>query len=338
MKVYEIQNSFGLECLKIMERPNPAFGPQEVLIKVKAVSLNYRDLLMIRGLYNPRQKLPLIPASDGVGEVIAVGEDVRRVKVGDRVAGLFVQDWVSGLPTKDMRRTTLGGPLNGMLAEKVVLPESGVIHFPKHLSFEEAATLPCAALTAWSALTVSGGVKPGDTVLVLGTGGVSIFALQFARMMGARVIVTSKSDEKLQRAAGLGASECVNYERTPNWGKAVLKLTNGLGVDHVIEVGGAGTLEQSLQAVRLGGCVSLIGVLSGGKSEVDLRPILMGNVRVQGVFVGHRQSFEEMNRALEFHKLRPVVDRTYPFHELSDGLKHMQAGQHFGKICIRCSG
>jgi NADPH:quinone reductase-like Zn-dependent oxidoreductase len=335
MRAFEIANTFGLDSLRGIERPDPVPGPGHVLLRVRAASLNYRDLLTIQGLYNPKQKLPLIPLSDGVGEVMRVGEGVTRVRVGDRVAGIFAQKWLGGEATKQKLLSTLGGPLDGMLADLVVLHEEGVVPVPAHLSDEEAATLPCAAVTAWSALVVQGGLKAGETVLVLGTGGVSLFALQFARLLGARVIVTSSSDEKLDRARGLGAAETINYRATPDWEKRVRELTDGAGADHVVEVGGAGTFAKSVRSVRIGGRISLIGNLTGAKTEVNLAPILMQNIRVQGIMVGSRETFESMNRALALHELRPVLDRVFPFAEARAALEHMAGQGHFGKISIR---
>ncbi len=335
MKVVEIKGRFGLGNLQVVERPDPQPGPGQVLLRMKAASLNYRDLLMIEGHYNPRQRLPLIPCSDGVGEVLALGEGVSRAAVGDRVATLFAQGWESGEPTHEKLRSSLGGPLDGTLAEQMVLDAQGVVPVPAHLDDAQAATLPCAALTAWSALVTQGGVQAGDTVLVQGTGGVSTFALQFARLLGARVIVTSSSDEKLERARALGAHETLNYKSVAKWGEAVLELTGGRGVDHIVEVGGAGTLEQSLKAVRFGGTLSVIGVLSGASSPLNILPILMKNVRLQGILVGHRESFEAMNRAIEIAGLLPVVDRIFPIAQTRQALELMARGGHFGKICLR---
>jgi len=341
MRVIEIRDQFGLENLHLTERPTPEASdlqPGEVLLQMRAASLNYRDLLMVRGQYNPRQPLPLIPCSDGVGEVIAVrdaAEGVQRVKVGHRVATLFAQRWLGGEPSPERSRSTLGGPLDGTLAERMILPAEGVVPVPEHLSDEEAATLPCAALTAWSALVTHGQIKAGDTVLLQGTGGVSIFALQFAHLLGARVILTSSSDEKLHRARELGAWGTINYKTTEHWGKEARQLTGGRGVDHVVEVGGAGTLEQSLAAVRMGGSISVIGVLSGTRSPVDVIPILMNQVRLQGILVGHRDAFEAMNRAIAVGQLQPIVDRVFPLEETRAALEHMAAGRHFGKVCVR---
>lgn len=335
MKVFEIQNSFGLDNLVLAERADPAPAAGQVLIKLHAASLNYRDLMMVKGQYNPRQRLPLIPVSDGAGEIVAVGEAVSRVKTGDRVAGLFTQKWIAGEPTRPKLGSSLGGPLDGMLAQYATLSEEGVVSVPDHLSYEEAATLPCAAVTAWHSLIVQGRLKAGETVLVQGTGGVSIFALQFARMMGAEVIVTSSSDEKLERARQLGAAHTINYKTNPDWDKAARDITRGVGVDHVIEVGGAGTFARSLKAVRIGGHVGVIGVLSGAASELSVLPILMANLRIQGVLVGSREMFEDMNRAIALHKMKPVVDRVFPFEEAREAFLHMQSAAHFGKICIQ---
>jgi NADPH:quinone reductase-like Zn-dependent oxidoreductase len=335
MKALEVRGSFGMDSLVLADRPEPTPGPGQVLVRVRAASLNYRDFRMVQGLYNPRQPLPLVPGSDGVGTVVAVGPGVKRVAVGTRVAGTFFQDWVGGEPSREKCRRTLGGPVDGSFQELWLLDEQGLVTVPAHLSDEEAATLPCAALTAWNALTVRGNLRAGDTVLVQGTGGVSLFALQFGKMFGARVLVTSSSDEKLERARALGADGLINYRRLPEWGKEARKLAGGDGVDHIIEVGGAGTLEQSLRAVRTGGQVSLIGVLAGGQAELSLFPILMQNVRVQGITVGDRDSFEAMNRAISANGLRPVLDRTFPLAEGRAALEYLESGAHFGKVCLR---
>jgi NADPH:quinone reductase-like Zn-dependent oxidoreductase len=335
MRVVEVAGAFGLENLRLAERPDPSPGPGEVLLRMRAASLNFRDVLTVEGTYNRKQKLPLIPCSDGVGEVAAVGDGVSRVAVGDRVCPIFAQRWIAGEPTRERLRSTLGGPLDGTLAERMVLSEEGVVRVPEHLSDEEAATLPCAAVTAWNALVTEGGVTAGDVVLVQGTGGVSIFALQIARLLGARVIVTSSSDEKLARAKELGAEAGINYHQVPEWGERAKELTAGVGVDQVIEVGGAGTLVQSLRAVRMGGRISLIGVLAGGKVDLPLALVFMQRIRLQGILVGHRESFEAMNRALAAHRLRPVIDRNFPMEDARAACEHLAAGRHFGKICLR---
>jgi NADPH:quinone reductase-like Zn-dependent oxidoreductase len=335
MRAYVLQDSFGLQSLKLTERPDLTPGPGQVLVRVRAVSLNYRDLLVVKGQYDPKMALPRVPCSDGAGEVAAVGPGVKGVQVGDRVAGLFMQNWLDGELTAAKARAALGGDVDGMLAEQVVLSADGVIKFPEHLSFEEAATLPCAALTAWNALVTLGEVSPGETVLLQGTGGVSIFALQFAKLAGARVILTSSSDEKLARAKALGADELINYKTTPEWDRRVQELTAKAGVDHVVEVGGAGTLNRSLRSVRVGGRISLIGVLAGAGGPVDTVLVLMRALRVQGIYVGSREMFTAMNRAVALHKLRPVVDRTFAFAEAPEAFRLMESGGHFGKIVIR---
>jgi NADPH:quinone reductase-like Zn-dependent oxidoreductase len=335
MKAYEIQQSFGIDHLAPSERPDPRPGPGQVLIKMRALSLNYRDLLVVKGLYNPKLRRPMIPVSDGVGDIVAVGEGVTSVKPGERVAGTFMQQWVAGGVTEAAAKTALGGAFDGLLAEYAVLHENGVVRPPAHLTDEEASTLPCAALTAWHGLIRAGRLRPGESVLVQGTGGVSIFALQFAHLGGARVIITSSSDQKLERARQLGASDGINYRTTPDWEERVRELTGGGGVDHVVEVGGAGTLAKSLKAVRMGGHISLIGVLANGGGQVNPIPILMKTVRVQGIFVGSREMFEAMNRAIALHQLRPVVDRVFPFAEAREAFRYLQSGAHFGKVCIR---
>ncbi|WP_338867648.1 NAD(P)-dependent alcohol dehydrogenase [Myxococcus stipitatus] len=335
MKAYEIREKFGLENLVRCERPDPTPGPFQVRVRVKATSLNARDLMMVEGRYNPSQRLPLIPNSDGAGVVDAVGPGVTRVKPGDRVMAAFSQAWVAGVPSRAVHLNALGGPLDGALAEMMLLREDGVVRTPDYLTDEEAATLPCAAVTAWSALVTHGALKAGDVVLLQGTGGVSIFALQIAKLMGAHIVITSSRDDKLERARALGAHDVINYVTTPDWEKVARGLTRNVGVDHVVEVGGAGTFEKSLRAVRPGGTVSVIGVLSGGAATVPLTPILMQNLRVQGVVVGHRESFEALVRAFTQHAVRPVVDRVFPFEEAVAAFRHLKSGAHFGKVVVR---
>lgn len=335
MKALRVHELGGLGGLRVDELPEPAPGPGEVAVTVRATSLNFRDLMIIEGVYNPKVALPYVPLSDGAGEVTALGQGVSRFRVGDRVAAAFMPGWVGGAPNEATARTALGAGGTGMLAQTVVLPAEGLVSIPEHLTFEEAATLPCAAVTAWHALVTEGRVKAGDTVLVQGTGGVSMFALQVARLNGARVIATSSSDEKLERARGLGASDGINYKTTPDWDKAARALTGGEGVDHVVEVGGAGTLSRSLRAVKMGGRVSLIGVLTGGAAEVNTLPVLMKCLRVQGIYVGSREMFEVMNRAISLHRLRPVVDRVFPFYQARAAFEHLKSGAHFGKVVIR---
>lgn len=335
MKALEIQEAFGLENLVIAERPTPNPGPGEVLLRMRAAALNYRDLLMVKGAYNPRQPLPLIPCSDGVGEVEAIGEGVSRVKVGDRVITLFSQGWISGDPGRETLRSTLGGPIDGTLVEFRVLSEEGVMAAPDHLSDPEAATLTCAGVTAWNAVTKGGVVGEGSTILVLGTGGVAIFSLQFARLLGARVIVTSSSDEKLERARELGAMAGINYREIPEWARQVKELTDGRGVDLVVEVGGAETLPQSVLAVRPGGQISLVGNLGGGVVDLNLTPVFMRAMRIQGILVGNREDFATMREAVIKHQARPVIDQVLPWAEARQALEHLGSGRHFGKICLR---
>lgn len=334
MRAFAIKDQFGIDALQLTERPDPTPGHSQVVVKVKAVSLNYRDLMTVKhgGMRNLR--LPLIPCSDGAGEVVKIGPGVSRVKPGDRVAGIFLQTWLAGDTNTAHGQSALGGAIDGMLAEQVVLHEDGLVHIPEHLSYEEASTLPCAAVTAWQGLVTKGGMKAGDMVLVQGTGGVSIFALQFAIMAGARVIITSSSDEKLARAKQLGAAEGINYKTTPNWDTRALELTDGEGVDHVVEVGGAGTLEKSFQAVRVGGTVSLIGVLTGAGGQVNPLPVLLKSIRLQGIYVGSRETFEAMNRAIDINRMRPVIDRIFSFAQTREAFKLMESAAHFGKIVI----
>jgi NADPH:quinone reductase-like Zn-dependent oxidoreductase len=302
------------------------------LISVKAISLNYRDLMVVKGLYNPKLKLPRIPCSDGAGEISAVGEGVTAWRPGDRVAGIFMQNWLDGPPTPAKTAGTLGGDIDGMAAEYVVLKETGLIRCPAHLSFAEAATLPCAAVTAWNALA-AGNLKPGSTVLILGTGGVSIFALQFARMMGVGVLGISSSDAKLDRARSLGLDAGLNYGETPDWERWALDQTGGEGVDLVVEVGGIGTLPRSLRAVRMGGVIAQIGVLSGPSEPLPLPLILHKQARIQGIYVGSRSDFEQMNKAIAQFGLRPIFD-SYPWSRTRETLARMEAGSHFGKLVL----
>ena len=334
MKQFELRQ-FGLENLALVEREAPRAGARQVLVKFHAASLNYRDLMFAKGLYNPKAKLPAVPFSDAAGEIAAAGEGVTRWKVADRVCPIFVQGWLEGDLSAEKHGTSLGGgDLEGVLREYAVFDESGLVRIPEHLSFEQAATLPCAAVTAWNALVHSGNLKAGQTVLTLGTGGVSIFAAQFAKMHGAQVIVTSSSDEKLKRARALGVDETVNYKKTPDWEKEVFRLTNGVGVDHVVELGGAGTVAKSVNSARTGGHIALIGVLSSGAGFNPVS-LLMKGIRMQGIFVGSRRMFEDMNRAISANSLTPVIDKTFAFEQSREALEYMQRGAHFGKIVIR---
>ena len=334
MKSYEVHPEEGLAALRIVDRPRPgALGAHDVRVRVRAVSLNYRDLFVVRGAKN-RAK-PVVPASDGAGEVLAVGESVTRVKVGDRVAAAFFPTWREGTLAPEHHQNALGGSLDGVLAEEVVLPEHAWVKLPIHLTFEQASTLPCAGLTAWHALFEAAKIGPGDTVLVQGSGGVSVFALQLARAAGAQVIATSSSAAKRARLEQLGAVRTIDYVEQPKWGDVVRDATNGRGVDLVVEVGGAGTFDESAKALRFGGTMSLIGVLTGLQGPVDTHAILHKNLRVHGVYVGSVAMFEDFARALDATKLEPIVDRVFPFAEARAAYEHLASGKHFGKIVIR---
>lgn len=335
MKCYVIPTPKGIDSLTLVERPDPVPGPRQVLVRVRATSLNYRDLLTIEAQSARAAPKPdLIPLSDGAGEVVAVGDGVSRVKVGDRVAGCFMQKWIGGAIDEAAQASALGGALDGMLTELAVLEEDGVARLPPGLSFEEGATLPCAGVTAWHALAEIGGIKAGDIVLVQGSGGVSIFALQFARLFGARVIATSSSAAKAERLRQMGAEAVIDYRATPDWDKDVLKLTGGRGVDITVEVGGAGTLPRSFLATRLAGRIVVIGLLTGAGAQVDPMPILRRNLRVQGLYVGSKHMFESMNRAIEANGLKPVIDRVFPFAQAKEAYRHLKSQSHFGKIVI----
>ena len=333
MRAYQRPQAAGIDALFEVELPVPKPGPRQVLVKVAACSLNFRDLAIVLGTYRMPTKPNLVPLSDGAGEVVEVGAGVTRVRVGTRVAGCFFQRWIGGPITPDTPASALGGAIDGMLADYVVLEEDGVVALPAHLSFEQGATLPCAAVTAWHALAEHARIVAGQTVLVQGTGGVSIFALQLARLMGAQVIATSSSDEKLKRAKALGAAHGVNYKAVPEWEAAVVALTGG-GVDHVVEVGGPGTLARSLRAIRLGGKITLIGVLSGA-AEINPMLIFSRRANLQGISVGSAQMFTAMNRAIAASGLVPIIDKVFAFDEAPAAYRHLQSAQHFGKVVIR---
>lgn len=325
-------SSFGLDALEMIERPTPTPGAGEVLIRVRAVSLNYRDLLVIRGAYNPKMRLPRIPCSDGAGEVVAVGEGVTAWRPGDRVMGIFLQNWLDGPLTRVRSRGALGGDVDGMLSDYVVLRETGVVAIPEHLSFQEASTLPCAAVTAWNALA-AGDLKPGSTVLIQGTGGVAIFALQLARLRGARVLGISSSYEKLERAHKLGLDAGWNYREKPDWERWAVEETGGEGVDLVVEVGGAGTLERSLKAVRIGGTIAQVGVLSPSADAFPVPLLLHKMAHLKGIYVGSRRNFVELNRALELAELRPVGEE-FAWSEARGVFARLEEASHFGKLVL----
>ena len=334
MRAWQVEVEWGIDHLRMVDVEARQPGAGEVLVAMRAASLNYRDLLTVQGMGGTK-RLPLIPFSDGAGEVIAVGEGVSGVKIGDRVCPMFFEGWIEGRPDAYKRSRPLGGPLPGVLQEEFVAKAEAVSPIPKGWSFEEAATLPCAGLTAWRALMVEGELKAGEIVLVQGTGGVSIFSLQFAKMAGARVIVTSSSDEKLSRAKALGADETINYKTHPEWAKAALELTGGAGVDHVVEVGGAGTLNQSLEAAKVGGRIEVIGVLSGFSQQIAMPTLFGKNLRMIGLSVGSREMFEGMVAAIDKAGMKPVIDRTFAFSEVPEALRCMKDAGHFGKICVR---
>lgn len=333
MKAWQIVGEGGVDGLALADVASPEPGPGEVRVRMEANSINYRDLLTILDPVGRKLPYPRVPNSDGAGVVSMVGAGVTEVAVGDRVASCFFQDWEDGTCSPKAMASALGGAVDGVLAEEVILRQRGVVTIPAHLSSEQAATLPCAALTAWHALVEVGRVKAGDTVLLLGTGGVSIFALQFAVAMGVRVILTSSSDEKLARARAMGADETINYRTTPDWERVVLELTDGRGADTTVEVGGAGTLEKSINATRVAGAVALIGVLTGG--TIDPTLVMRRSIRLQGVYVGSRRMFADMNRAIEHHRIEPVIDHALGFDSAPDAYRAMQAAGHFGKIVIR---
>ncbi|VTR67733.1 Alcohol dehydrogenase zinc-binding domain protein [Desulfosarcina cetonica] len=335
MRVFQVENDWSMDNVRLTTRPDPVPGPGQVRVGMRAAALNYRDLLVPRRGYGSRMKaLPLIMLSDGVGVVDRIGEGVKHLSVGDRVCPLFFQTWVDGPPTKPRLAQSLGSEVDGTMADFMVLPELGVAPAPAHLDAVEAACLGTAAVTAWRALVSEGGIEQDDTVLIQGTGGVSLFALQFAKLRGARTIVISSSDEKLSRVRRLGADETINYRKVPEWGRRAREIAGADGIDHVVDVGGQTTLPQSLRAIRVGGTISLIGVLGGGAMDVPLGPVVTRHVRLQGITVGCRADFVQMAAAMATHALKPVIDRVFAFTELRAALDHLAGGSHFGKIGI----
>jgi NADPH:quinone reductase-like Zn-dependent oxidoreductase len=333
MKAYEVCEATGLDGLMLNgARPDPQPGHGQILVRMRAAALNYRDQGVIKGIYG-YTRFPVIPLSDGAGEVTAVGTGVTQFRPGDRVASTFFVNWTAGQLPADASKNSLGGMIDGVLAEYALLAETGAIKIPDHLSFEEAATLPCAALTAWNALIDTGRIKAGETVAILGTGGVSCFGLAFAKMHGAFVFLTSSSDEKLARAKSLGADTLVNYRAQPDWDQEILRQTGGTGVDHVLEVGGAGTLERSMNAIRPGGSIYVIGALAG-TGTINPRMINRKAIRMQGIHVGSRDMFAAMNKAIGLGKLKPAIDRVFGFDEARAAYAYQQSGKHFGKIVI----
>jgi len=331
MRAWQV-SSFGIDSLELVERPTPAPGPGEVLVGIRAVSFNYRDLMVIKGLYNPKMKLPRIPCSDGAGEVVAVGAGVTAWKPGDRVAAIFMQNWLDGPLTAAKARGALGGDIDGVLSDYLVVKQEGLVAIPEHLSFQEAATLPCAAVTAWNALAAAD-LKPGSTVLIQGTGGVSIFALQFARLKGARILGISSSYEKLERAKSIGLDSGLNYRDHPEWDRWAIDETGGEGVDLVIEVGGQGTLVRSLKAIRPGGTIAQVGVLTATSDPFPIPLILHKMARIFGIYVGSRQDFLEMNRAIRLTEMRPLGEE-FNWGQAREVLERMSEASHFGKLVL----
>lgn len=334
MKTYELRGQ-SIDTLTLVERPVPRPGPGEALVRVRAASLNYRDLLIADGTYPRAERV--VPLSDGAGEVVELGAGCERLQRGDRVLGAFFQRWLDGpFDFGAALSSALGGSIDGMLSEYVVLAEAGLVKAPQHLEYEAAATLPCAGVTAWVALHELASIAPNETLLALGTGGVSIFALQLAKRAGARVILTSSSDDKLAQGRRLGADYTINYRSNPRWDVMVRELTGGRGADHVIEVGGAGTLAQSLRALREGGRVVLAGQLTGAMAQREVAEQNDRRIRVEQVFVGSARHLDRLARDLERSPLQPVVDRVFSFDAALDAYRYLKSGAHFGKVVIRC--
>ncbi len=325
----------GPFTLKLVEAAVRSPGPHEVLVKVHAASLNRRDIFLMQGLYPVGPRDSLVPLSDGAGEVVAVGSGVKRLHVGDRVAAIFFQKWLRGRPSPDVLNSALGGQLDGMLAQYVTLNEHGLVTLPSNLSYEEGATLPCAGVTAWNGLFTRGHLQKGDTVLLEGTGGVSTFGLQFAVAAGAKVIITSSHDSKLEEARKLGAFGTINYKKVPDWEKSVRELTGGVGVQEVLEVGGKDSLPHALASVGPGGHIALIGGLGGFGGDVPAMALMMANATVSGIYVGSRADFEAMNAFIQKHDVKPIVSRVFPFSDAKAAFDLMQSEDFFGKIVIR---
>jgi NADPH:quinone reductase-like Zn-dependent oxidoreductase len=334
MQAYRVFSGRGQNSLERFEIKTPPPAAQEVQIRVRAVSLNYRDLMISRGDYPTSSDDPPIAIADGAGEVIAVGASVTRFRVGDRVAATYFPDWLDGAPTPGNTARVPGASIDGMLAEEVVMHEDALVAVAPHLEFTEAATLTCAGVTAWNALFVEGRVRPGNSVLLLGTGGVSIWALQLAKAAGLRTLITSSSDEKLKRARLLGADETINYRTVPDWHQEVLRLTGGRGVDLVVEVGGRGTLNRSVAATRTGGTIAVVGGVDGFAAELDIVPLLIGAKRLVGISVGSRTMFEDLNRFVAAARIRPAIDRVFKFGQAREAVAYLSSAGHFGKVVI----
>lgn len=322
----------GFDKVSVTDREAPEPGPGEIKVRIHGSSLNYHDYVVVKGVWGPAE--PRIPMADGAGEVVAVGAGVDEFAPGDRVVSTFFPTWLDGAPQVESFATVPGDGVDGYAREEVTAPATAFTRAPLGWSHPEAATLTTAGLTAWRALFADDRLKPGDTVLVQGTGGVSVFALQFAKMAGAQVIATSSSDEKLERVKALGADHVINYRRDPEWGETARRLTGGRGVDHVVDVGGPDTLAQSLAAVRIAGHVSVIGILSGLDASLSLLPALIKQVRLQGVLVGSRAQQLDMVRAIDRAGMRPVIEKAFPLEGIVDAFRHQESNAHFGKICL----
>jgi NADPH:quinone reductase-like Zn-dependent oxidoreductase len=334
LKCYELQGPNGIDGLALVDKPVPEPAAGEVLVRLKAATLNYRDLLTVKGGYGSRQKFPLVPVSDGAGVIERVGPGVRELAQGDRVIGSFFESWIGGEPSEAKMRANLGGSVDGVLCEYRIFPKHALVRTPEHLSDIEAAALPCAGLTAWSAVVKLGGIRPGQRVLTQGTGGVSLFAVQFAKMCGARVIATSSSDAKIERLKELGADSTLNYKTTPDWGKKAREWS-GHGVDLVVEVGGVGTLNESIRATRIGGTIAFIGVLAGPPPSSSRLPLMvMQQQRLQGVTVGSVEDLKAMADGIAASRMKPVIDKVFPFDQVKQAFAHMESGAHFGKVAI----
>lgn len=338
MKAWQYAAGSQIDGLTLAHLPGAPVGPRDVRVALKAATLNFRDLMIVRGKYPVSGNHPLVPGSDGAGEVLEVGADVTRFRPGDRVATSFFPHWSEGRPSRAKHANPLGAGFKGTLAEEIVLSEDALIASPAGLTFAQSAALTCAGTTAWNALFVTGNLKPGETVVLLGTGGVSIWALQLAKAAGARVIITSSSDEKLARAKALGADDTINYRSKPEWGAEVVRLTGGEGADQVVEVGGEKTVEQSIGCIRVGGTITIIGAVSGMGGGIPPRSLIPTSARVLGVYVGSRAMHEDLARCVGANGIKPVVDRVFAFDDLPAAFRHFEAGRHFGKVGVGVEG
>lgn len=334
MKAWQLVAGSNLEGLQLANLPGAPVGPRDVRVGLRAATLNFRDLMVARGLYPNMSREPLIPCSDGAGVVLETGTEVTRFKPGDRVTTCFFPHWTEGRGTRAKIGRALGGGGKGTLAEEIVLGEESLVASPEGLDFAQSAALTCAGVTAWNALFVTGSLRPGETVLLLGTGGVSIWALQLAKAAGARVILTSSSEEKAARARAMGADATINYRETPDWGREVQRLTGGEGADLIVEVGGEKTLEQSLASVRMGGTIIIVGARSGSGGGIGPRSLISTGARVLGVYVGSRALHEDLVRCVTANRIRPVIDRVFPFGEAPAAFREFETGRHFGKVAV----